>query len=370
MCIVKLILLILPGRAFILMMELIKEEFRFIGRSQQVYLYTLKNNKGTRVKISNYGGIITQIFTSDKYGKFENICLGFDNLKDYLSDEYNRAMPYFGAIIGRYANRIANGLFSIEGKTFHLPKNNFNNTLHGGIKGFDKKIWNVKSARDDHSIKLVLSHISPDGEEGFPGKLETEVVYELNENNELVINYHAVTDQTTHINLTNHTYFNLCACKNDILDHYIQIDAEQYTEVDDQCIPTGRFINVDGTNMDFRKLRQIRPGIDNNRGSGYDHNFVLNSFNGQNRRVAEAYHRDSGRRLEVFSSEPGLQLYTANALDGSLENKGIRFNKYTGFCFETQHFPDSPNQPGFPSTLLCPGEIYKSTTIYKFSLID
>jgi aldose 1-epimerase len=306
----------------------------------------------------------------DKHGNYENICLGFEKFDDYFSPAYQKAMPYFGAIIGRYANRITSGRFVIDDQEFRFVKNNLNNTLHGGMEGFDKKIWTPETSTNHDSAKLSLTYTSPDGEEGFPGKLEVRVNYELNNDNELTINYRAKTDKKTHINLTNHTYFNLNACSENVQNHSIRIDADYYSEADEENVPTGKSIPVQGSCMDFRQSKPIAEQIEKVDGNGYDHNYELNNYNGNLRLAAEAIDHESGRKLEVFTTEPGIQFYTADWLDGSLKNNNKVFSSRMGFCLETQHFPDSPNKPGFPSTLLVPSEEFLSTTIYKFSVID
>jgi len=335
----------------------------------QIYLFTLFNDSGFRVKISNYGGIISEIYAPDKNGNFENICLGFDRFEEYFSEAYSKANPYFGAIIGRYANRVANGSFTIDGITFKLPKNNAGNTLHGGIEGFDKKIWDHELLSDRDSATLVLKYRSPDKEEGFPGNLDVQVHYKLNEDNELSINYIAFTDKKTHLNLTNHTYFNLNGGKSDVLGHEIIIHSDSYLENNENNIPTGKNKKVNATPFDFRKNCRIGERIEQVKGKGYDHNFILNDYNGNIRKVAQAIEPVSGRMLKVFTTEPGMQFYTGNFLDGTLLNKDTCFTRWSGFCFETQHYPDTPNQPDFPTTLLNPGVMFDSTTIYKFGVI-
>ncbi len=349
------------------MIRLEKREFGVTSKHEKVFLFSIINKSGLEIKITNYGGIITEINVPDRKGTIENICLGFNSLDDYCSASYLKAMPYFGAIIGRYANRIAKGRFTIDGQVYRFAKNNMNNTLHGGIEGFDKKLWNAETQTENNSAQLILTYLSQDGEEGFPGNLHVRVIYELNNDNELKISYSANTDKKTHLNLTNHTYFNLSACKQDVENHLIKINADYYSEADEENIPTGKSISVSGTCMDFRQLRLIGERIDDVEGNGYDHNYELKDYNGNLQQVAEAIDKESGRKLEVFTTEPGIQFYTANWLDGSLKNGDKVFTKRMGFCFETQHFPDSPNKSNFPSTLLNPGEQFESTTIYKFS---
>jgi aldose 1-epimerase len=314
--------------------------------------YTLSNNNGVRVSITNYGGAITSIKVPDRNGVFGDVALGYDTI-----EEYTRNPRYLGALIGRYANRIAGGRFSLNGVEYQLAQNNDANHLHGGVKGFDKRIWKVTET----PAGLHLEYFSPDGEESYPGNLNVAVDYSLNDENELRIDYHATTDKDTIINLTNHSYFNL-AGKGTILDHELTLRARNFTPVSADLIPTGEIRSVVGTPMDFRTARVIANG-------GYDHNFVLDDWNhGSIRSVARLSEPSSGRVMEVFTTQPGIQFYSGNFLDGSLIGKGgIAYEKYAALCLETQHFPDSPNQPNFPSTVLRAGETYNETTIYKFA---
>lgn len=334
---------------------------------QDIQLYTLKNEKGFEVKITNYGGIVTSIITPDKNGVLGDVALGYDSLDDYLAEH-----PFFGAIIGRYGNRIANGRFTIEANEYQLAINNGDNSLHGGNKGFDKQIWNVSEIENG----LSLSRTSPDMEEGYPGNLDVIVTYQITTDNQLVISYEAKTDKTTVCNLTNHSYFNLAGeGHGTILDHSIIINADQYNPVDEGLIPTGIDDVVD-TPFDFRSEKRIGQEIDADHpqiayGGGYDHNFVLRSSNDDLVLAAKVTEPSSGRILEVMTTEPGIQFYCGNFLDGSLTGKrGTKYEKRSGFCLETQHFPDSPNKTQFPSTLLQPGETYRSKTIYKFSTMN
>lgn len=347
-------------------MHIQKEIFGRTKDSKPVYLFTFSNNNGMTVKITNYGGIITGIFIPDKNGNIENIVLGFDRPEDYLSEKYLNNCHYFGAIVGRFANRIARGRFSIDGIEYDIRRKNENYSLHGGIEGFDKKLWDAKTSMVKNEISLTLSYLSRDMEEGFPGNLETEVSYTLNNNNEIRIEYTARTDKKTHVNLTNHTYFNLTACKEDILNHKVIIHADQYTETDENTIPTGKLLPVGGT-LDFRQKHRIGERIHQVEGNGYDHNYVLNDFSQKIGKASEAVEKTGGRKLEVFTTEPGLQFYTGNYLDGTSKNNNTVYSKRMGFCFETQHFPDSTSHPGFPSTLLNPRETFKSITVYRFS---
>ncbi len=327
-----------------------------------VDLYTLTNANGVQVKITTYGGIVTSWITPDKTGNKSNVVLGFDSLSGYLTPP-----PYFGAIIGRYGNRIAKGTFKIDTAMYQLATNNGANHLHGGNKGYDKVVWDATPA--DSTASLTLTYLSKDGEEGYPGNLNITVVYTLTDENELLIEYIAETDKTTVVNLTNHSYFNLTGdVNNTILDHQLQINADKYTPVDAGLIPTGELKDVKGTPFDFLQPHKIGERIVAVEG-GYDHNFVLTRTGSDLELVATLSDSVSGRKLEVFTTEPGLQFYSGNFLDGSLKTSdGKAINLRTGLCLETQHFPDSPNQPSFPSTLLKPGEKYHTVTKYKISV--
>lgn len=328
--------------------------------SSKVYLYTLTNSKGTEVKITNYGGIVTSFVTADKAGNKSNIVLGFDSLGGYLQKP-----PYFGALVGRYGNRISDGKFTLDGKEYKLAANNGKNALHGGLKGFDKVVW-TSTVMNDTVPELMLTYLSKDGEEGYPGNLKVMVHYTLTEADELKIEYSATTDKATPVNLTNHSYFNLSGdVSNTILHHSLMIAADNYTPVDTTLIPTGEIKAVKGTPFDFTSTKLIGKEIDSVEG-GYDHNFVLNSKDGSLQKVAVLSDSMSGRSLEVYTTEPGLQFYTGNFLDGTFKNRdGKVINKHAALCMETQHFPDSPNKPNFPSTILQPGQEYHTTTIYK-----
>jgi aldose 1-epimerase len=318
-------------------------------------------------RIMTYGGIIVSLKTPDKSGKLGDIVLGFDNLAGYQQDP---PPPYFGALIGRYGNRIAKGTFKLEGKTYHVPVNNGPNSLHGGIKGFDKRVWTAKEI--DGGVEL--HYLSKDGEEGYPGNLNTTVRYLMTDNNELKIEYLATTDKPTVVNLTNHSYFNLAGQGEGlVLNHQVTIDADRFTPVDAGLIPTGELQPVAGTPFDFRQPFQIGARIDSHDeqiklGGGYDHNFVVNNPGKGMRLAATVHEPKTGRVMEVYTDQPGLQFYTGNFLDGSLTGKGGKnYPKRSGFCMETQHFPDSPNQPSFPSTELKPGQTSHTATIFKFS---
>jgi aldose 1-epimerase len=315
-----------------------------------VYLYTLTNELGYEVSIINYGGAITALKTPDREGVFGDIVLGFNTLDDYVQNP-----RYFGALIGRHANRIADGRFTLNGVEYQLGRNNGANHLHGGFQGFDKRVW---SASEDGDV-LRLSYLSKDGEEGYPGNLEAFVDYGLS-GNELSIEYRAFTDKETIVNLTNHSYFNLKGAGT-ILDHQLTLNADSFTPVSSDLIPTGEIKAVAGTPMDFRAGRSIRSEIE------YDHNFVLNDWDGSLRTAARLYESTTGRVLEIFTTQPGMQFYNGNFLDASfVGKKGFVYEKYAGLCLEPQHFPDAPNHPNFPSTVLRPGEEYKQTTVFRF----
>ncbi len=341
-----------------------KVEKSFFGMTPEgdsTMLYTLKNESGIVVKITNYGGIITEIHTPDREGQMGNIVLGFDNLEQYLAGH-----PHFGALIGRYGNRIAKAQFTLDGETYQLAANNGNNSLHGGLIGFDKLVWDPEVIKCDERAALKLTYTSPDGEEGFPGTMKVTVTYELLMQ-QLFITYEAETDKASPVNLTNHSYFNL-AGQGTILDHIIYINASRYTPVDDELIPTGELANVEGTPFDFRKPSVIGARFNEVGGDpvGYDHNYVLDGSSEEKVLAAKLMDPKSGRSLEVITSEPGIQFYTGNFLDGTLVSNGKTYITNYGMCLETQHFPDSPNQPDFPSTILRPGDVYITQTIFKF----
>ena len=323
------------------------------------------------VSISNYGGIITNLKTRDNQGIMADVVLGFDSLSGYLSS----ANPYFGGIIGRYGNRIAKGKFSLNGEEYQLATNDGSNHLHGGDKGFDKVMWNAVETKEKEAIGIELTYTSKDMEEGYPGNLNVKVFYLINNQNELIIRYEANTDKPTLCNLTNHTYFNLAGEGNgDILDHRLKIAADWLTPVDKTLIPTGQMMPVKGTPFDFRTPKPIGQDIANEHpqlkfGNGYDHNFVIGDYEGKRVSIATVYEPTSGRHLEVLSEEPAVQLYTGNFLDGKIAGKnGHKYGFRTGFCLETQHYPDSPNKEKFPSTILRPLELYTTSTVYKFSV--
>jgi aldose 1-epimerase len=335
-----------------------------------VDLYVLTNANGMEASITPYGGIVTTLTAPDRKGQFGDVVLGFDKLDGYLAGH-----PFFGCVVGRYGNRIARGEFTLDGKKHTLARNNGDNHLHGGRKGFDKAVWAVEEAKGTKAgPSLKLSHVSPDGDEGYPGTLKITVTYTLTNQNELRIDYHATTDKPTHVNLTNHSYFNLAGPgTGDILGHEVQINADHFTPVDAGLIPTGEIRKVAGTPLDFRQPVAVgkRVNADDEQlrfGKGYDHNFVLNKKGNELSLAARVTEPTTGRVLEVFTTEPGVQFYCGNFLDGKEVGKGGKAYKHRyGFCLETQHFPDTPNQSKFPTTVLKPGEEYKTTTVYKFS---
>jgi len=330
---------------------------------KDVFLYTLTNAKGDELKISNYGGTINAWSMPDRKGNKSSVIIGLDSLKNYLQNP-----PYFGALIGRYGNRIGGAKFSLDGKEYHLAANNGKNSLHGGLKGFDKVVWDA-SIINDSTPALILNYTSKDGEEGYPGNLKVAVKYSLSDDDELIIEYNAETDKATPVNLTNHSYFNLTGdVGNTILDHILMIKASFYTPVDSTLIPTGEIKSVTGTPFDFTKPKRTGSDINNVKG-GYDHNFVLNKKDSSLQIVATLSDSLSGRKMEVFTTEPGLQFYTGNFLDGKFGVTGKPLKFRTALCLETQHFPDSPNKPKFPSTILKPGEKYHTVTKYKISLL-
>lgn len=329
---------------------------------QAITEYTLTNANGMQLSVINYGGTITKLTAPGKDGKFGDVVLGYESLDGYLQ----KANPFFGALIGRYGNRIAKAKFTLDGKAYTLAANNNGNTLHGGNKGYDKVVWTAEKQSDS---SLKLTYLSKDGEEGYPGNLNITVVYTLTADNSVKIDYTATTDKATPVNLTNHAYYNLSAgTDSTILDHELQINANKYTPVDTLLIPTGKIADVKGTPFDFTSSKPIGKDIAQVKG-GFDHNWVLNKTGNTLEKVATLYHPKSGRVMDVYTTEPGLQFYSGNFLDGTLTNTkgGAKYVQHAALCLETQHFPDSPNQPNFPNTVLKPGETYKTTTVYKFS---
>jgi aldose 1-epimerase len=353
-------------------MKIDKKSFGKLKNNKNVDLYTITNDNGMIVSITNYGGIISKIMVHDIYGNLQNIALGFENVAGYEKNDY-----YFGAIIGRYANRIGGGKFSIAGKSFKLEKNNGKNHIHGGKVGFDKIIWKAQTFKDENSIGLILTYKSKDGEGGYPGKLSCKVIYTITNKNEIEISYEATTDKDTICNFTNHSYFNLKdGGKTSILDHEIKINADYFTPIDEESIPTGKLRSVSGTPFDFSSLRLIGklieeddPQIEN--GKGYDHNFVVRGEVGKLRKAATVIEETTGIVLDVETTEPGIQFYTGNQLKNTIIGRvNTQYDSRNGFCLETQHYPDSPNKQHFPSTLLKPGEKFSSKTIYKFSVVQ
>jgi aldose 1-epimerase len=348
--------------------EIEKQAFGMTADQTAVDIYTLTNANGLEARIMTYGGTVVSLKVPDRNGKLVDVVLGYDDLEGYL-----KSSAYFGSIIGRYGNRIAKGVFSLNGKQYTLARNNGENTLHGGIKGFDKVVWRATEVKSKDGVGLSLSYLSKDGEEGFPGNLSVRVVYTLTNDNELKIDYRATTDKETIINLTHHSYFNL-AGDGSILDHEMMIDADRFTPIETGLIPTGELQSVKETPMDFTRPAVIGARIEHQYeqlilGGGYDHNWVLNDSSGKLVLAARAFEPTSGRAMDVYTTEPGLQFYSGNFLDASIRGKRDQvYNKRYGFCLETQHFPDSPNNPNFPSTVLKPDQIYQSTTVYKFSV--
>jgi aldose 1-epimerase len=333
---------------------------------QPVDLYVLGNSKGMTARITTYGAILNELQAPDRAGKLDDVVLGFDNLDGYL-----KGHPYFGAIVGRVGNRIAKGKFTLNGVAYQLATNNVPNHLHGGLKGFDKVVWTASEAPAKDGVAVKFTYVSKDGEEGYPGNCKVEVTYTLTESNELHIDYAVTTDKDTPVNVTNHSYWNLAGAENGgILNHLLMLNADRYTPVDDTLIPTGELKPVAGTPMDFRAPHAIGERIKQVGGNpvGYDHNYVLNGEGKKLDLVARVHEPTSGRIMEIYSTEPGVQFYSGNFLDGTIKGKkGVVYNQYHGFCLETQHFPDSINHPNFPSYVLKAGETYKSTTIHKFS---
>ena len=347
-----------------------KEPFGKTKDGQAVDLYTFSNASGMEVRAMTYGGIILSIKVPDRNGKFDDVTLGFDSLEPYLANS-----TYFGALIGRYGNRIGKARFKLDGKEYKLAVNNGPNALHGGLTGFDKVIWQAESFDKPEGVGVVFRYTSPDGEEGYPGTLQVLVTYTLTDKNELALDYHATTEKATPVNLTNHAYFNLAGPGvRDILDHQMMINADNTTPVDSTLLPMGEIKSVEGTPFDFRKPTAIGARIDANDqqikyGPGYDHNFVLNRKGEGLSLAARVVEPTTGRVMEVSTTEPAVQFYTGNFLDGTLTGKGGHvYKRRYAFCLETQHFPDSPNKPSFPSTILKPGETYTSKTVYAFSV--
>jgi aldose 1-epimerase len=334
-----------------------------------IEIYTLRNSRGLQARILNLGGIIQSVCVPDRDGRIDDVVLGFDRAQPYFTNG-----PHFGSLIGRYANRIANGTFTLDGKRYELSKNDGQNTLHGGFKGFDKLLWTAKPSNSQHQVALSLTCFSGDGDEGFPGSLGVHVTYTLTDEDELIIDYEAKTDKATVVNLTSHSYFNLAGQgKGDVLNHQLTIAADRFTPVDKNMIPTGELRPVQGTPFDFTKPALIGSRIHDNEeqllfANGYDHNFEIDGRVSKLRFAARLYEPSSGRILEMWTTEPGIQFYSGNWLDGTLVGKeGRLYGKHSGLALESEHFPDSPNHPAFPSTVLRPRQTYRSRTVYKFS---
>ena len=351
-------------------MTVTRSAFGRLPDGRGVDVYTLANAQGIEVRVMTYGAIITVVRTPDRVGHVEDIALGFDNLAGYLGEH-----PYFGALVGRYANRIAHGRFTLDGTTYHLPVNNGPNSLHGGLRGFDKVLWSAESFRDGDAAGVTLRYASPDGEEGYPGKLSVRVTYTLNSRDELDVDYEATTNKPTVVNLTQHSYWNLHGeGRSDILDHLVEIDASDFTPVDSTLIPTGQIAPVAGTPFDFRTpvavgSRIAGPNEQLRFGGGYDHNFVLDRKEGGLTHAARVVDPVSGRTLDVSTTEPGMQFYTGNFLDGTIRGKRGHVYVHRGaLVLETQHYPDSPNHPNFPSTVLRPGATFHSRTVFAFGV--
>ena len=357
------------NKNFMNQLKIEKKEFGTTEDNVTVYQFVLSNENGMEVSIINYGGIITSLKAKDRHGKYQDVVLGFNSLAPYEDEN-----PYFGALIGRYGNRIAKGAFRLDDKTYNLDINNAPNHLHGGLKGFHKVVWNPKEIINDTNVSLELTYLSKHMEEGYPGNLDVKVTYTLNNKDELHVLYEAETDKKTIINLTQHSYFNLSGdFSEDILNHEIKINADAFLPVDETLIPTGEIRSVEGSPFDFRNLKLIGRDIDSNDnqikfGKGYDHCWVINNQDAGLRHVASLYHSQTGRIMEIESDQPGIQFYSGNFLDGTLESKGEGYYNYrTGLCLETQQYPDSPNQKNFPSVVLNPNEKYITKTIFKFS---
>ena len=348
--------------------KIYENDFGKLSDGTPVKLYTLRNSRGMEARISTYGGIVTHLFAPDRKGDFADVVLGYNTLRQYVSNS-----PYFGCLVGRYGNRIANGAFTLDGKSYRLATNNGPNSLHGGVRGFDKVVWQAQPVLTTNGPSLELTYVSADGEEGYPGRLTVKAVYTLTRNNELRLDFTARTDKPTVVNLTQHSYFNL-AGKGNILNHELMVNADKFTPVNSTLIPTGEIKSLDGSPLDFRTQTAIGARISQKDqqleyGQGYDHNYVVNKPAGELGLCARVYEPTSGRILDVLSTEPAVQFYSGNFIDGTIYGKEmINYPLRGGFCLEPQHYPDSPNQPSFPSTVLRPGEVYKNTIIHRFSV--
>ncbi len=344
-------------------MRISQQKFGDTKDGKEVHLFTFENLEGIKVNITNYGGIITSILMPDQYGEYDNVVLGFKNFEDYISESYLSSYPYLGAICGRFVGRIKDGRFSINGDNYQLVKNDGPNNVHGGLQGFDKKLWDFEIFQESQKAGVKLTYLSQDGEENFPGNLKVTVIYSINRNNEFHISYLATSDKATPVNLTNHTYFNLTGGKATVLDHELHLESEFYSEVDEMSIPVGTSKSVEGTPLDFRRAEVIGKGIAE-LSEGYNHNFIINGEVGKMRKAAILSENKSGRQVEVFTTQPGLQVYSGYYLP---ELNG-KYGPYGGIALETQHFPDSPNHPGFPDTILKPGEVFNEHTLFKFKI--
>jgi aldose 1-epimerase len=361
----------MPLALLLAVMSVTAAPFGATADGTRVEIFTLTNTHGIEVRVMTYGATIVSIRVPDRSGRLDDIVTGFDKLDDYVARS-----RYFGVTVGRYANRIANARFTLDGRSYELAANNGKNHLHGGRKGFDKVVWKGSSFERDGSVAVSMSHVSPDGDEGYPGTLSATVIFTLTSDDELRIDYSATTDEATLVNLTNHSYFNLAGDgRGDVLQHVLTVDADAYTPVDETLIPTGEIAAVAGTPFDFRTATPIGARIDAEveqirRGQGYDHNFVLRAGRaGGLHHAARLTDPSSGRTLDVATTEPGMQLYSGNNLDGAVGKGGHVYGRRTSLCLETQHFPDSPNHPNFPSTVLRPGETYQSTTVFTFGVM-
>lgn len=345
-------------------MDVSRAPFGALPDGTPVEIFTLSNARGIKARVMTYGAILVSLDLPDRTGAFADCVLGYDSLDGYL-----KTTPYFGAIVGRYGNRIAKGRFTLDGAEYKLAANDGENHLHGGNRGFDKVVWTAEPFTDSDSAGVALTYLSEDGEEGYPGNLAAKVTYELTSADELRVDYEVTTDKATPVNLTHHSYFNFTAGARDILGHELMLAADRFTPVDAGLIPTGELRAVAGTPMDFTAPAAIGSRIAQVEG-GYDHNYVLTSGGGALAPAARVFDPESGRVMEILTTEPGIQFYSGNFLDGTIAGKGGRvYGKHWGFCLETQHFPDSPNKPGFPSTILRPGAAYTSRTVHKFSVM-
>jgi len=345
-------------------MPITRSEFGRTPEGKAAELFTLTNANGVILKITNYGARVTELHVPDRAGKLANVTLGFDHFTGYLGDQ-----PYFGTIVGRVSNRIAKGTFQVEGKTYHLTINNGHNTLHGGKAGIDRALWKSTPIERKDGPGIDFSHVSPDGDQGFPGNLAIAACYTLTNDNAMRVELEATTDRTTPVNLCNHAYFNLAgAGSGTIYDHVVTLNASRYTPVNSELIPTGELLPVAGTVMDFTNPMPIGLRIHEVPGGGYDHNYVIDRASGELIKAARVEEPASGRTMDVQTTQPGVQFYTGNFLDGSLTGIGGKYIRHGGFCLETQHFPDSVNHPNFPTTLLRPGETYRETAVYKFGV--